>query len=91
MFNSQVGPGAYLGHTARQPGSAPVPFHTSAERALMENTTTSAMTPGPGAYESAHAADVLHKLTAQSTGSSAAFAHGMPRLAEDKTRAYVPG
>lgn len=57
----------------------------------MENTTTSAMTPGPGAYEAAHAADALHKMAAQTTGHSAAFTVGVPRLAEDKTRAYVPG
>ena len=61
-----VGPGTY--NVAASPcsnsmgtgvGSAPVPFMSNMERVLMENTTTSMTTPGPGAYQ-ADKASVLN-------------------------------
>jgi hypothetical protein len=51
-----IGPGTYNSDvpTGVVPGvinPSPAPFHTTAERVLIENTTTSATTPGPGAYK----------------------------------------
>jgi hypothetical protein len=41
-----VGPGSYTPNGSRPVNPATVPFHTQRERMLMENTTTSATTPG---------------------------------------------
>ena len=71
---------------------APVPFHASSQKVLMENRTTSAVTPGPGAYEASHSKDVLQTMHIAPVGYTAPFASHTKRLAEDKTtRVGVPG
>ncbi|GLC37083.1 hypothetical protein PLESTB_001393400 [Pleodorina starrii] len=82
-----VGPGTY--DVARNPeiNPAPVPFHTSSERVLAANLSTSAVTPGPGAY-GVHGGG---PGGAGADGPVSSFVSGVPRLPTDPdTRARIP-
>jgi len=68
-----------------------VPFYTSVEKNLLENTTTSAVTPGVGAYDAALALDALQTKRAESQANTFGFASGTARLHVDKTRIANPG
>lgn len=91
---SEVGPGDYELSSPTRRGGVPaaVPFNNSSERNLLENTGMSAFTPGPGAYETTHAQDVLATMHILPSGFTANFASGTSRLAQDtSTRKIVPG
>eukprot|EP00201_Polytomella_parva_P012776 CAMPEP_0175061116 /NCGR_PEP_ID=MMETSP0052_2-20121109/13408_1 /TAXON_ID=51329 ORGANISM="Polytomella parva, Strain SAG 63-3" /NCGR_SAMPLE_ID=MMETSP0052_2 /ASSEMBLY_ACC=CAM_ASM_000194 /LENGTH=360 /DNA_ID=CAMNT_0016326939 /DNA_START=73 /DNA_END=1151 /DNA_ORIENTATION=+ len=107
---NNVGPGSYITpdtHAIATSGAtvigdglmvvnpAPVPFHTSSDRTCVENLTTAAITPGPGAYASADVIDLLKGTAGTVTHSglastlrrpqaSSSFASIVDRLPEAK-------
>mmetsp|Transcript_26429 Transcript_26429/g.78478 ORF Transcript_26429/g.78478 Transcript_26429/m.78478 type:complete len:574 (-) Transcript_26429:3178-4899(-) len=89
--STEVGPGAYELAGSHDVYPAPVPFLTSGEKNLLENNTTSAITPGVGAYNADVALDALMKKRTAPAGPTASFATGGPRLADDKSHIFVPG
>lgn len=92
MSMQNVGPGSYeLSGNSPYSNPAPAPFLSTHERKLVENATTSATTPGPGAYQVARALDAATCKHAESTYFSAAFASATERLHQDKAHTWKPG
>ncbi|EFJ42837.1 hypothetical protein VOLCADRAFT_107081 [Volvox carteri f. nagariensis] len=82
-----IGPGAYEVVRNPETNPAPVPFHTSSERVMALNPTTSAVTPGPGAYGVNGGGPVATGIT----GPASPFVSGVPRLPTDPdSRARIP-
>ena len=82
---AKVGPGDYNINASRGVVPAAVPFHTSREKTLCDNNTTSAVTPGVGSYESSQALDALKLKHVAPTGPTANFVSTGPRLHVDKS------
>lgn len=57
----------------------------------MENTTMSALTPGPGAYDAHRAKDAAQTRHVQPVGFTANFSSNTSRLHEDKAHVGKPG
>lgn len=84
-----VGPGAYNLARSYSANPAPAPFHSSDLR--LSTGASASNVPGVGAYDSHQALDALSLRRVDPTGFTKNFASTVPRLAEDNSRAYVPG